>query len=194
VSSGCFFTKYVKSLKKINALIEFSLKQKILIKNEDKSLVKNDQLEAFKIVINDLECKKNKIKEQTEIIEQLQENENNLRNTLKNTQEENAVLQMQNAKNMKLLDEKNVEIDVLREQNKNFELLKIKYSDMENMLFQLKISNEEKNKDIFIQNNAVETIKLELKEKNMKIVEIKNNFIEIFDDFNDILQRVNQNE
>ncbi|MDR0572077.1 MAG: hypothetical protein LBG48_04470 [Rickettsiales bacterium] len=194
LGSKHYFIRYVKGLKKVNTLLKFYLKQQILLKDENKNLVKNDQLEAFKIVINDLEYKKDKIKEQALVIEQLQKNENDLKISLKNIQEEKSILQTQNTKNLELLSEKDVEINVLREQNKNFELLKVKYSDMENAVFQFKISNEEKDRDILRQNNTVETMIQELKEKNLKIVEIKNNFFEIFDEFNDILQRINQNE
>ncbi|MDR0571375.1 MAG: hypothetical protein LBG48_00825 [Rickettsiales bacterium] len=191
---GRYFVKYIKNLKQTVDILQFFLKQKIIAKNESQSLVKDDQLEAFKVVINELEYKKDKIKEQAATIEQLQRERDNLSVISDNTQKQNEILQTQNAQSTELLNEKNTEINILREQNKNFELLKVKYSDMENTVFQLRINDEEKNKNILTQANTIENLKQEIKEKNLRIIEIRNIFVEIFDEFNDILQRINQNE
>jgi hypothetical protein len=193
--------KYLKEIKKTNNLLNFILKKQISARKDNENQIKNGQFEAFKVVANELENKKNKIREQDTIIEGLQQDKNVLETKLRvanssfeDTKRENNILLDKNSLLVKNLENKTAENKTLEEQNKDFELLKTKYGVAEGVVFQLKNVIEQNNRLVQEQKNEIETIKAELKNKSIKVVELKGIFVEILDEFNDILQRVNQDE
>jgi hypothetical protein len=193
--------KYLKEVKKINNLLSFILKKQILARQDSENQIKNGQFEAFKVVVNELENKKNKIGEQETIIDELQQNKNVLEtklqianSLLEDVKRENGILLDKNNQLVKNLENKTAENEMLKEQNKDFDLLKTKYGVAEGVVSQLKNVVEQNNRLMQEQKNEIETIKAELKIKNINVMELKGIFVEILDEFNDILQRVNQDE
>jgi hypothetical protein len=195
------FGKYLKEIKKNNNLLRFILTKQLSIRKEGENYVKSGQLEAFKVVVNEIENKKNKILEQEELIIELQREKSNLETkiqiinaTVEEVKKENEVLLDKNTQIIIKSENQENEILILKQQSKELELLKTKYSNSEGVILQLNGVLEQKNTVILEQNNEIEKFKTELKNKNLKIMELKDFFVEILDDFNDILQRVNQDE
>ncbi|MDR2760677.1 MAG: hypothetical protein LBB09_02410, partial [Rickettsiales bacterium] len=189
-----FLKKYLREIKRNNIISSRFLAQQIAIKSEEKSLVKNEQLEAFKIIIGDVENKK-------KLIENLRMENDDLAKELDETKKfaENLVgekrrLEELGARDADDLEKKRREIELLRTQIKDFELLGAKCENQESIIAQLRAGLEENAGLSAIQSNAIKTLQREAENRNIKIVEIKNLFVEAFDNYNDLLQRINWEE
>ncbi|MDR2777652.1 MAG: hypothetical protein LBB24_02700 [Rickettsiales bacterium] len=87
-----------------------------------------------------------------------------------------AIEALENDRKGLVLDKKNIE-RLNSSMSSDLELLRKKNGDLENINM--------------AQLNTIETLSREMQSKNEKIIELKNQFIQLLDNYNDILQKIN---
>ena len=182
------YTFYRKNIK-----IFLFLRDKYLLtatERTNNNVVNKEDMEAFKIIMLDLEGKKTKINELNEELKIKSEENENLTNDLRKQQElfDKTILEKNNLQTINnnyksMLEEQDIQlkkyINISEENIKN-------QFEIQNLEIQLK----EKNTLSTAQQNIIKQLENTLKEKDIKINELKNRFFELVNDFNNILSRI----
>ena len=182
------YTFYRKNIK-----IFLFLRDKYLLtatERTNNNVVNKEDMEAFKIIMLDLEGKKTKINELNEELKIKSEENENLTNDLRKQQEllDKTILEKNNLQTINnnyksMLEEQDVQlkkyVNISEENVKN-------QFEIQNLEIQLK----EKNTLSTAQQNIIKQLENTLKEKDIKINELKNRFFELVNDFNNILSRI----
>ena len=176
-----------------NIKIFLFLRDKYLLTATERThnnVVNKEDMEAFKIIMLDLEGKKTKINELNEELKIKSEENENLTNDLRKQQElfDKTILEKNNLQTINnnyksMLEEQDVQlkkyVNISEENVKN-------QFEIQNLEIQLK----EKNTLSTAQQNIIKQLENTLKEKDIKINELKNRFFELVNDFNNILSRI----
>lgn len=202
-------------LSKTAANIIVQKNNKIISLNTENSLLNEDIKSKFKKNIKSITSTKELylVKENNKLIKKLVRKEKKNKELKKNILEIQKEIENKSFINTKDMTAFKIVALELEEKEKiignNKNLISKLENDKKNLLSELeKVKSEKlelenkigyienKNKDIEnvnnLQINTIETITKELKNKNEKIMELKNYFIEILDNFNDLLQMMDE--
>lgn len=187
----------ILSLNTKNSLLNEDIKSKF--KKNIKSITSAKELYLIKEnnnLIKKLIRKERKNKELKKNILEIQREVNN--KSFINTKDMTAfkIVALELEEKEKIIGSNKILIGKLENDNKSLlselEKVKVEKLELENRIGYL----ENKNKDIEnvnnLQINTIETITKELQNKNEKTMELKNYFMEILDNFNDLLQMVDE--